>query len=195
MSCKNPQISWYFSIPKPNVCCEMMYKILIVLCFRIFFFFFFNIMTWDLLAKEKTSEAQTSCKKLRCFLPVDTPSWDLVVPRSAQLPGSVQAPGSMLQENAATASRSPVVTLPSYLLHGPLVLARRKLKDPCPTLPCTAQTCIFDLGHLGDVVCRAAALCSSPSQTYNLTVLPFSTMPGSVWQKYLHLCSASVVQD
>lgn len=95
------------------------------MCFRIFFF---NITVWDLLAKEETSEAQTTCKKLKCFLPVDTLSWDRkVVPSSAQLPG---------------------IILPSHLLQGPLVLARWKLKDSCPTPSCTAQTCILSLDIL-----------------------------------------------
>lgn len=57
-------------------------------------------MVWDLLAKDKTSETQTSCEKLRCFLPVDTQSWDHRVVISS-VPVSLRAPGSVLRGNAA----------------------------------------------------------------------------------------------
>lgn len=42
-----------------------------------------------------------------------------------------------------TASKSQVVILHIHLPHGHLVLARQKLKDPCPTLSCTAQKSIL----------------------------------------------------
>jgi len=108
-----------------------------LLCFRILsFFFFFTIMDWDLLAKEKTSEAQTSCEKLRCFLPV--PSCVPACENQAQ----------HYREMQPLTSRSQVLTLPSHLLRGPLLLARQKLKEPCPAPSCTAETCVLALDIL-----------------------------------------------
>lgn len=147
-------------------------------------------ISWDLLAKEKTSEAKTTCKKLRCFLPMDAPSWDRRV-----VPGSVWAPGSALRGNAAYSFQVPgsnSAQLPSARTS---CLGKTKGQGSLSHSFMRSTNMHFDSRHLGDVVYRATALCSSPLQTYNATVLPSSTVPGGIWHKYLLLCSASFVQD
>lgn len=95
-----------YKFPGNSVYQNIMFAVKLYVNSWLSFRFFFNIIVWDLLAKYKTSEAQTSCEKLRCFLPVNTQSWDHRV-ETCSVPVSVQAPGSVLRGNAAYTFRIP----------------------------------------------------------------------------------------